>query len=162
MPNDDLTLLREYSRSHSESAFASLVERHVNLVHSVALRQVHDPHLAEDVTQAVFIILARKAGTLGDNTILSGWLCRVTRYVSFKALRGEWRRQQREQEAYMQSALNEPPSETWMQIARSWMRPWKSLIAKITTPWCCVFLKIRISRKLARRWARARTPPGCA
>jgi RNA polymerase sigma factor (sigma-70 family) len=117
MPNDDLTLLREYARSHSESAFASLVECHVNLVHSVALRQVRDPHLAEDVTQAVFIILARKAGTLGDNTILSGWLCRVTRYVSFRALRGEWRRQQREQETYMQSTLNEPPSETWMQIA---------------------------------------------
>ena len=117
MPNDDLTLLREYARSHSESAFASLVECHVNLVHSVALRQVRDPHLAEDVTQAVFIILARKAGTLGDNTILSGWLCRVTRYVSCRALRGEWRRQQREQEAYMQSTLNKPPSETWMQIA---------------------------------------------
>ena len=117
MPNDDLTLLREYARSHSESAFASLVECHVNLVHSVALRQVRDPHLAEDVTQAVFIILARKAGTLGDNTILSGWLCRVTRYVSCRALRGEWRRQQREQETYMQSTLNEPPSETWMQIA---------------------------------------------
>jgi RNA polymerase sigma factor (sigma-70 family) len=117
MPNDDLTLLREYSRSHSESAFASLVERHVNLVHSVALRQVHDPHLAEDVTQAVFIILARKAGTLGGNTILSGWLYRVTRYVGCRALRGEWRRQQREQEAYMQSTLNKPPSETWMQIA---------------------------------------------
>jgi RNA polymerase sigma factor (sigma-70 family) len=117
MPNDDLTLLREYARSHSESAFASLVECHVNLVHSVALRQVRDPHLAEDVTQAVFIILARKAGSLGDNTILSGWLCRVTRYVSFRALRGEWRRQQREQEAYMQSTLNKPPSENWMQIA---------------------------------------------
>ena len=117
MPNDDLTLLREYARSHSESAFASLVECHVNLVHSVALRQVQDLHLAEDVTQAVFIILARKAGTLGDNTILSGWLCRVARYVSCRALRGEWRRQQREQEAYMQSTLNKPPSETWMQIA---------------------------------------------
>ena len=117
MPNDDLTLLREYSQSHSESAFASLVECHVNLVHSVALRQVRDPYLAEDVTQAVFIILARKAGTLGDNTIISGWLCRVTRYVGFRALRGEWRRQQREQEAYMQSTLNGPSSEHWMQIA---------------------------------------------
>jgi RNA polymerase sigma factor (sigma-70 family) len=117
MLNADLTLLRDYSRNHSESAFASLVERHINLVHSVALRQVRDPHLAEDVTQAVFIILARKAGTLGDNTILSGWLCRVTRYVSSRALRGEWRRQQREQEAYMQSALTEPQSENWLQIA---------------------------------------------
>jgi RNA polymerase sigma factor (sigma-70 family) len=117
MLNDDLTLLRDYSRNQSESAFASLVERHINLVHSVALRQVRDPHLAEDVTQAVFIILAHKSGTLGDNTILSGWLCRVTRYVSSRALRGEWRRQQREQEAYMQSALTEPQSENWVQIA---------------------------------------------
>jgi len=117
MLDDDLTLLRDYSRNQSEEAFTALVSRHVNLVYSVALRQVREPHLAEEITQAVFIILARKAGTLGGNTILSGWLCRVTRYVSSRALRGEWRRQQREQEAYMQSALTEPQSENWMQIA---------------------------------------------
>jgi RNA polymerase sigma factor (sigma-70 family) len=117
MLNDDLTLLREYSRNHSESAFASLVERHINLVHSVALRQVGDAHLAEEITQAVFIILARKADKLSHHTVLSGWLCRTARYVSLRAMRGEWRRQQREQEAHMQSILNEPESETWTHIA---------------------------------------------
>ena len=115
--NDDLTLLREYARRNSEEAFAALVSRHVNLVYSVALRQVRDPHLAEEITQAVFIILARKAGSLGPKTILSGWLCRTARYASANALTIQRRRQRREQEAHMQAILNEPESETWQQIA---------------------------------------------
>src|SRR5208282_2642296 len=116
--NDDLTLLREYAERNSEEAFAALVSRHVNLVYSVALRQVRDPHLAEEITQAVFIILARKADSLGDKTILPGWLCRTARYASANALTIQRRRQHREQEAHdMQTILNEPESETWRQIA---------------------------------------------
>ncbi len=116
--NDDLNLLREFARNNSEEAFSALVSRHVNLVYSVALRQVSDAHLAEEITQAVFIILARKADSLGEKTILPGWLCRTARYASANALTIQRRRQHREQEAYMQSILNEPePAETWNQIA---------------------------------------------
>ena len=114
---DDMALAREYARNHSETAFAALVSRHLNLVYSVALREVRDPHLAEEVAQAAFIILARKAGALGPRTILSGWLCRTARYVSAEMLRSQRRRQTREQEAYMQSLLNETESGAWMQIA---------------------------------------------
>ena len=114
---DDMALLREYDRNRSEAAFAALVSQHLNLVYSVALREVRDPHLAEEVTQATFIILARKAGVLGPKTILSGWLCHTARYVSSEALRSQRRRQRREQEAYMQSLLNETAAEAWMQIA---------------------------------------------
>jgi RNA polymerase sigma factor (sigma-70 family) len=120
--NDDLNLLREFARNNSEEAFAALVSRHVNLVYSVALRSVRDVHLAEEITQAVFIILARKADSLGDKTILPGWLCRTARYASANALTIQRRRQRREQEAYMQSILNEAANEpaheeTWDQIA---------------------------------------------
>ncbi len=105
MMNDDMELVREYATQHSEPAFETLVSRHLSLVYSSALRQVREPHLAEEVAQAVFIVLARKAGSLGPKTILSGWLYRTTRFTAANVLKMQSRRQNREQEAYMQSHL---------------------------------------------------------
>jgi uncharacterized protein (TIGR03435 family) len=112
MMTEDMELVREYARHHSEDAFATLVSRYVNLVYSVALRQLRDVSLAQEVTQAAFIILARKAGSLGPKTILSAWLCRTAQYATANALRAECRRQCREQEIYMQSLLNQPEPDT--------------------------------------------------
>jgi DNA-directed RNA polymerase specialized sigma24 family protein len=94
---DDMTLLREYAARHSESAFETLVSRRVSFVYSAALRQVRDPHLAEEVTQAVFIILAQKAGRISDETILTGWLFRTTRFAALAQTRAAAKRRQREQ-----------------------------------------------------------------
>src|SRR5262249_46498767 len=119
MMPEDMDLLRLYARHGSEDAFASLVSRHVNLVYSAALRLVGEAHVAEEVTQAVFIILARKAESLSPKTVLTGWLYRTARYVSARTLTMQKRRQIREQEVYMRSVLNEPEAESavWTEIA---------------------------------------------
>jgi RNA polymerase sigma factor (sigma-70 family) len=116
MMTDDMMLVREYALNRSERAFETLVSRHINLVYSVAFRQVRNTQLAEEITQAVFIILERKAKALGPKAILSGWLCRTTRYVAANILTIERRRKQREQDAFMRAHINEPDSNAWMQI----------------------------------------------
>jgi RNA polymerase sigma factor (sigma-70 family) len=111
-----MELLREYVHRNSEAAFAALVTRHVNLVYSAALRKTGYTHAAEEVTQAVFILLARKADRLRDGTILSDWLYQTARLTSASFRRTEFRRVHREQEAYVQSLAHETESELWTQI----------------------------------------------
>ncbi|HVY71436.1 MAG TPA: sigma-70 family RNA polymerase sigma factor, partial [Verrucomicrobiae bacterium] len=117
---DDLNLLRAYAKNRSEAAFAELVRRHLDWVYSAAWRQTGDPHLAEDVTQAVFVLLARKAGALANETILGGWLFRTTRFVAARAVRAEIRRQQREQFAVAMNAsdaTSDPSDSAWGEIS---------------------------------------------
>jgi len=113
----DMELVRHYAQNESESAFAELVRRYLNLVYSAALRQVRDPSLAEEVAQAVFIVLARKSRKLPANTVLSGWLLTATRYAASNQIRAAMRRTQREQEAFMQSSLDESAIMAWEQLA---------------------------------------------
>src|SRR6478609_7278486 len=92
----DQDLVRAYVEAGSDSAFQGLVLRYVDLVHSVALRLVRDPHLAEDVSQAVFLTLAKDAKRLSHKLAsgvpLSGWLHLTTRNLAIKTVRTESRR----------------------------------------------------------------------
>ena len=114
----DDELLREFVAEESETAFAELVSRHINLVYSVAVRAVRDSHLAQDITQSVFVILARKAGSLGGATNLIGWLCQTARFTALKAATVHRRRQIREQEAYMRTTLEagDDSNDVWPEI----------------------------------------------
>ena len=100
----DHQLLRDYTGRRSETAFAELVRRHVDLVYSAALRMVCDAHLAEDVTQSVFAALAQNAPQLTDRPVLSGWLHRTAQNIAAQTVRTDVRRRAREQEA---AAMNE-------------------------------------------------------
>src|SRR5690349_11661096 len=103
---DDIELLRRFVEDQSESAFAALVLRQIDLVYSAALRQTRNPHSAEEVTQAVFVILARKAKNLLRLGTLTGWLYHAARLTAANYMRSESRRARRETEAYMQSQIN--------------------------------------------------------
>jgi RNA polymerase sigma factor (sigma-70 family) len=84
----------------------------------VALRHTNNPHNAQEISQAVFIILARKAGSLGGKTILSGWLYHAARLTAANFRRAEWRRARNEQEAFMQTTLEATTRKTsWEELA---------------------------------------------
>ncbi len=115
---DDLTLLHEYATRDSEAAFAELVSRRIGFVYSAALRQVRDPHVAEEITQAVFIILAQKAGRISNKTILAGWLFKTTRYAAFAQIRAEMKHARQEKEFQMQTEIQSAATdETWNQMS---------------------------------------------
>lgn len=117
---EDAELLRAYAESRSQAAFTELVRRHISLVYAVALRQVGgDTHLAQDVTQKVFVDLARKAGGLSRRAVLSGWLYRGARFAASDVVRAEQRRRRREQETQLMRDTQEsrPADVTdWEQV----------------------------------------------
>src|ERR1700690_2153809 len=114
----DARLLEQFVRNGSEEAFAALVQRHIALVHSVALRHTANAQHAQDITQAVFVILARKAGTLGRKTVLPGWLYHTSRLTAANLQRAETSRVRREQEAFMQSQLEESVNDAlWRELS---------------------------------------------
>lgn len=128
--DSDLQLLARYTRQHAEDAFAEIVRRHLDLVHSAALRQVRSPQLAEEVAQSVFTDLARNAHRLTSGSdapsprvgsdapslgSLTPWLYQVTRRTAIDVVRREARRQLREQIATEMNAINATAAD-WTHI----------------------------------------------
>jgi RNA polymerase sigma factor (sigma-70 family) len=113
----DVQWLRTFVTEGCEKSFAALVQHYQGLVYSAALRQVQDSTLAEEVAQAVFVILARKARTLPQNVVLAGWLFRTTRFVASHAVRDRRRRLKYEKEAAAMNPHEPAPRSAWDDVA---------------------------------------------
>jgi RNA polymerase sigma factor (sigma-70 family) len=116
--SSDHLLLQDYAENRSEAAFAELVRRYVDFVYSAALRMVRDEHAAQDVTQSVFVALARNARDLAGRYVLPGWLHRTARNLAANAIRSEVRRRAREQQAAaMNESVSDESATLWERIA---------------------------------------------
>jgi RNA polymerase sigma factor (sigma-70 family) len=118
--NDDTELLRRYVNERSENAFAEMVQAHLNMVYSAALREMNgDAALAEDISQAVFAELARKAQKLLHHPSLAGWLYVTVRHLAANLRRSEQSRRRREREAQSMNELisEDSPHEAWQRLA---------------------------------------------
>ena len=103
----DWQLIRKYIQDGGQAAFGGLVRRHMDLVYSTCLRELSDPSLAEEATQAVFLVLARKAHSFRAGTTLSSWLFQTALLTSKNVLRRERRRQLREQQIVTEMGVAE-------------------------------------------------------
>jgi RNA polymerase sigma factor (sigma-70 family) len=112
----DHLLLSDYARSRSADVFSQLVHRYLDLVYASARRQLRDAHQAEDVAQAVFMLLAKKAGEIPRDRPLSAWLLATTRYVVANIARADSSRIQREQKV----AAMEPQSTSSADEIGAW------------------------------------------
>jgi RNA polymerase sigma factor (sigma-70 family) len=136
-------LLTEYVRQRSEAAFTELVRRHLPMVQSVCRRVLDDNHAAQDAAQAVFLALARKAGTLGSERALGGWLHHVALCTARNERTARARRLLREQEAAM---MQEADSQNLTPETESALREWldrelDALPAKYRRPLVMVYLE---------------------
>jgi RNA polymerase sigma factor (sigma-70 family) len=120
MREDDATLLRRYAEECAQDAFTELVRRNMDAVYSAALRRVGgDTHLAQDVAQEVFVILARRTSELANHPVLSGWLYTTTRNVAANLVRRESRRKFREQrdQVMHEPYFSEQNEADWLQVS---------------------------------------------
>jgi len=113
---DDRQLLEEYAQSGREEPFRQLVERHINLVYSSALRQTRNPDLAEDVTQVVFLLMAQRAKKLSSAVVLSGWLYKAARYTVLDMMKMQHRRRQHELRAAKLADAPAPQPQPWEEL----------------------------------------------
>jgi RNA polymerase sigma factor (sigma-70 family) len=113
---NDHDLIHEFAATRSEQAFRRLVDRHCDLVFSVAGRVTRDPDLARDVSQQVFCKLAAKPNSVPAGVPLAAWLHRTCRSLAIDLVRSEEARRKREASLSHPSAMNSETTPDWSRL----------------------------------------------
>jgi RNA polymerase sigma factor (sigma-70 family) len=117
---DDSELLNQFVAHRDEAAFAVLLKRHGPLVLGVCRQVLRDAHAAEDVFQAAFLVLARKAGSIRRQESVAAWLHRVALNLAQTARTANARRKAHERQAVLMSVPH--------RVDEAALRDWQPLL----------------------------------
>ncbi len=112
----DHELLQRFVTRREEAAFATLVERHAAMVLGLCRSILHNHHDAEDIFQAVFLVLARKAGSIRKGDSVGSWLYAVAYRLAHKARVRTGKRHVCEQKAAMSPEQKPMDEVTWGEL----------------------------------------------
>jgi RNA polymerase sigma factor (sigma-70 family) len=112
----DREALAAFVAHKDEAAFAVLVQRHGPMVFNVCRRVLHHAQDAEDACQATFLVLARKASSIGRSSALSSWLHGVAYRIALRARRDAGRRRAREQQVAVSVSPDPAEAIAWRDV----------------------------------------------
>jgi RNA polymerase sigma factor (sigma-70 family) len=153
----DGELLGRFVRDHDEESFAALVRRHGPMVFDVCLRILREPHDAEDAFQATFLVLARRAGTIGRPELLASWLHGVAYRTAHNVRARAARRRRHEAKAASLSAAGRELEAALVKLRTLLDRELERLPEKYRAPLVLCYLEGKTNKEAARQlgW-----PPG--
>jgi RNA polymerase sigma factor (sigma-70 family) len=152
----DRQLLERFAHRRDEDAFATLVERHRALVLGVGRRVLRQSEDAEDVFQATFLVLARRAASIRWHESVGNWLYGVAHRLACKMRTAGTRRQTREREASDLAAAGSMPKEAWEQLCQLLDEELNRLPQKVRAPVLLCYLEGQPREEAARQlgWSR--------
>jgi RNA polymerase sigma factor (sigma-70 family) len=147
----DEQLLKRYATERDEAAFASLVHRHGAVVWRVCRSVLHESHAAEDAFQATFLILVRKAGTIGRPQLLGNWLYGVASRVALRARKTMAQREAHERRAARMFAMTAVDTAAEQDLQPLLHEELQRLPTKYRSPMVLCYLEGRTNEEAARR-----------
>src|SRR5262249_28354539 len=124
-----------------EAAFEALVERHGPMVLRACQRVLHDRHAAEDAFQATFLVLARKAASIGKRELLANWLYGVAYRTATRARCEAARRKDREGNAEVWSPADPLTEVSGRELCALLDEELQKLPARYRTPFLLCFVE---------------------
>jgi RNA polymerase sigma factor (sigma-70 family) len=147
----DRQLLEKFARCNDGAAFETLVQRHGPMVLAVCQRVLQNSQDAEDAFQATFLVLVRKAGSIGQPELLANWLYGVAYRTALKARANAARRSEHERQAVSMPSADPLVEVAWRELRALLDEELSRLPEKYRAPLVLCYLQGKTNEEAARQ-----------